>query len=165
MNWKPEQIVLSRLLQELKGMNRVALGPGIPMLARPHLNVEVIDLSSAREALVTVDAIVLDAEEVSELGDLVLRDGADCSGIQSDRWLVATRQLQSDGGMKLVEKCRRPAQIEKKAGLVITDLAVVEISAVGFELKELAPGTSSDDVRKTVAASLHVADDIRTMEL
>lgn len=165
MNWKPEQIVLSRLLQELEGLDRVALGPGIPMLARPHLNAEVVDLSGSREGSITVDAVVMDAEEVSESGDVILRDGTDCSGVQSESWLVATLHLQPDGGLKLVEKCRRPPQVEKRAGLVITEMAVVEISEVGFELKELTPGTSSDDVRKAVAASLHVADDIRTMEL
>lgn len=166
MNWKPEQIILTRLLWELKGATRVALGPGIPQLARPHLDgVEVIDLSLPQASPVQVDAAVVEAREISNSGDLLLSDEIKLQGVQSGRWLVATRHRSPDGRSRLVGRCSEPAQLEEKARTVITELAVVEISEVGFELKELAPGISSDDVRSSVDASLHVADDIRTMAL
>jgi 3-oxoacid CoA-transferase subunit B len=38
---------------------------------------------------------------------------------------------------------------------VVTDLATLDITAKGFELVEVAPGHTADEVRQNTGASIH----------
>ena len=46
---------------------------------------------------------------------------------------------------------------------VVTDLAVIDVDADGFLLREVAPGVRADDVRQVTGAPLRVASDVREM--
>ena len=49
--------------------------------------------------------------------------------------------------------------------LIITELGVIEIADLGLILREVAPGVAVDETKRKTAASLHVADDIKLMEM
>src|SRR5262249_10346268 len=68
-----------------------------------------------------------------------------------------------DGVPKLVERCTYPLTAARCVRTVVTDLAVIDIDADGFLLREVAPGVSVDDVRRFTAAPLRVAADAREM--
>jgi acyl CoA:acetate/3-ketoacid CoA transferase beta subunit len=48
---------------------------------------------------------------------------------------------------------------------VVTELAVLDITERGFELKERAPGVSVDEIVKATAGRLVVEGDIPEMQL
>jgi 3-oxoacid CoA-transferase subunit B len=48
---------------------------------------------------------------------------------------------------------------------VITDLAVIDVTADGLVLREVAPGVTADDVLAATGAPLTVPDDVPTMQL
>ena len=58
-----------------------------------------------------------------------------------------------------------PVTFPRCVALIITEMGVVEISQVGLVLKEVAPGVATDDIKMKTGASLHIADDIKLMEL
>ena len=84
---------------------------------------------------------------------------------QVKKWIAVTLHTDQDGQSKLVKECRGDTVLSERVGLIITELGVIEVNSVGLVLREVAPGVATDDVRLKTQASLHVADDIRLMEL
>lgn len=70
-----------------------------------------------------------------------------------------------DGTPKLVRSLTYPLSSAKCVDLIVTDLAVIEVTATGLILKEFAPGWSVEEILSLTEAHLSVADDIRVMEL
>lgn len=167
MNFDTEEIIVRRLRRELEQVEWVALGAGIPCLVKPRLSEATHSFlippngNSSR----SVDVAVVEAAEVSDKGDLVASPPQLSDGLSAARWIVATRHTRDDGQPKLVRACRLPVTLSNCVGLVITELGVIEISTVGLVLREVAPGVGTDEVKLKTAASLHIADDIRLMEL
>jgi acyl CoA:acetate/3-ketoacid CoA transferase beta subunit len=48
--------------------------------------------------------------------------------------------------------------------LIITEMAVIEVVEEGLLLKEIAPDTTVEAVKKATGAPLMVAADVKTME-
>lgn len=160
--YQPENLIVSRLLKEIQPHQKIALGAGLPQLLRPYLpsSCSAFDIS---EVSGPVDLAIVEASEVSSTGDLIARNGQFPS-LEAKHWIAALRCDQRDR-FCLLDKCRQPVDCHGCIELIVTELGVLRITDVGFELQELAPGRASDDVRKRVHASLHVADDLRVMEL
>lgn len=163
----PDQIILSRLFKELEHSQRIALGPGIPQKVGSIMpaGVEVVHLNGkpAGKGRI-VDVAVVEALEVTPEGDLCEPYGTDLQGVTAGRWIVATRQMQDNGFAKIVRQSHLPVSRPHCVNEIITELGLIEVEPLGFVLREVAPGISSDDVRLRVDASLHVADDLRVME-
>ncbi|MDE0233820.1 MAG: 3-oxoacid CoA-transferase subunit B [bacterium] len=70
---------------------------------------------------------------------------------------VITRHCTRDGTPKLVERCSYPLTGARVVDRVYTDLAVIDITPNGFEVVELSPGVSFDDVAARTAAPLRDA--------
>ena len=70
---------------------------------------------------------------------------------------VMTTHCTRDGDPKLVEACTYPLTGTGVVSRVYTDLAVIDVTADGFALRELAPGFSMADVRDRTGAPLHDA--------
>jgi 3-oxoadipate CoA-transferase beta subunit len=68
---------------------------------------------------------------------------------------VITQHCTKDGQPKLVEACTYPLTGLGVVDRIYTDLAVVEVTAKGFQLVELAPGVSFEFVRDRTGAALH----------
>ena len=67
---------------------------------------------------------------------------------------VMTAHCTRDGAPKLVETCTYPLTGRGAVSRIYTDLAVIDIGAHGFELVELSPGISLDDVAARTAAPI-----------
>ncbi len=70
---------------------------------------------------------------------------------------VISRHCTRDGTPKLVERCSYPLTGAGVVDRVYTDLAVIDITAKGFEVVELSPGVSFDHVAARTAAPLRDA--------
>lgn len=162
--YTPEQLILTRLLKELKETQRLALGRGIPQLLRPHLpeGKTVYDLQRETQGSV-VDVSIVESKEVSARGDLVATDPG-IRNLTADRWIVILKREDTQP-YNLVEVCTAAVDCRECVDLIVTELGVILIGDCGFELQEIAPGCSSDDIRNLMQASLHVADDLKVMEL
>jgi 3-oxoacid CoA-transferase subunit B len=111
-----------------------------------------------------IDLAILGAMQVSERGDLAnwmipgKRVKGMCgamdivSGVQ--RVLVVMEHNTPDGGAKLVRKCTLPLTGAAVVHRVITDLCVLDVTAAGFEVVELADGVSRPQLEERTDADL-----------
>lgn len=68
-----------------------------------------------------------------------------------------------DGIPRLVEQCTLPVTGGRAASLIVTDLAVIMVNELGFELIEHAPDYSIEEIQAVTAAPLAVSTDLRPM--
>jgi 3-oxoacid CoA-transferase subunit B len=79
------------------------------------------------------------------------------------RVVVLMEHLAKNGSRKLVQDCSLPLTGRRVVNRVITDLAVLDITASGFVLREVAPGVTTDDVQQATAAPVQVGPGITEM--
>jgi len=68
---------------------------------------------------------------------------------------VVTRHVTKRGEPKLLERCTFPLTGRGVVSRVFTDLAVLDVTASGFSLLDLAPGVTEEQVRDQTGAPLH----------
>ena len=161
-----EDLMIGRIVCELRETARIGLGPGLPMRVVPFLSPHQkwLDLGQPRGQGDAVDLAVVEALEVSESGGALVAKGAAVERIDAGTWIVAGMLKVENGGLQMVKECTLPDQCGG-VSLIVTELGVIGVSEIGFELLEISPGVCSDDVRMQVHASLHVADDVRRIQL
>ena len=122
-----------------------------------------------------VDVTVLGTLQVSERGDLanwMLPErgignvgGAMDLSAGARRVVVAMEHCDKNGGPKIVEECTYPLTGKGRVSLIVTDIAVIEVTSAGLLLKEVAPGWTAEDVQAETGAHLMVSPDLKDMEL
>src|SRR3954465_1746518 len=70
--------------------------------------------------------------------------------------IIAMEHATKDGGHKIVARCTLPFTGLKVVNLIITELAVIEVTPRGLLLKEIASDTTLDTVRTATGAELIV---------
>jgi 3-oxoacid CoA-transferase subunit B len=80
------------------------------------------------------------------------------------RTIVVMTHTTRKGGPKILDECTLPLTGLRCVHSIVTDLCVMDVSADGLQLAELAPGVSVDDVRAVTGADFEVGD-VRTMTL
>lgn len=116
-----------------------------------------------------IDLCVLGAFEVASNGDLAnwatsAADAAPAVGgamdlaVGAKRSWVMTEHTTKDGRPKLVERCSYPLTALGAVARIYTNLAVIDVRADGFVLRDLTPGVTLDDVQARTGAPLLQAE-------
>ena len=79
----------------------------------------------------------------------------------SKRVIIAMQHTAPDGGHKLVKRCALPLTGEAVVNLIVTDMAVIEVTPEGFALVEVQPGHTVEDVIAATGAELRVPEALR----
>jgi len=122
-----------------------------------------------------IDVVVLGAYQVSEKGDLANwgRPGRPATGmgggmdlaVGAKKVIVTMLHTTKEGEPRIVKNCTYPLTAKQCVSLVITDLAVVEVTGWGLVLKEIAPGWTVPEVQSLTEARLVPAADLKEIEL
>jgi 3-oxoacid CoA-transferase B subunit len=70
--------------------------------------------------------------------------------------IVAMEHTTRDGGHKILKKCTLPFTGLKVVNLIVTELAVIEVTDRGLVLNEIAADTTVEKVRSATGAELIV---------
>jgi 3-oxoacid CoA-transferase subunit B len=122
-----------------------------------------------------IDIVVLGAYQVSEKGDLANwgRPGRPATGmggamdlaVGAGRVIVTMLHTTREGEPRIVKECTFPLTASRCIDLIITDLAVIEVTQPGLVLRETAPGWTFDEIQTLTGARLEPAPDLKEIEL
>ncbi|MFC1934226.1 3-oxoacid CoA-transferase subunit B [Chloroflexota bacterium] len=122
-----------------------------------------------------IDMAVLGAFQVSEKGDLANwmvpeRKVGSIGGSMdlvsgTPKVIVAMEHTTRSGEPKIVKECTYPLTGRGVVDMIITDLAVIEVTPEGLLLREVAPSVTPEEVQAVTEPKLKLAEDFREMEL
>lgn len=118
-----------------------------------------------------VDATVLGALQVDEKGNLANwkipgklvpgMGGAMDLVVGANKVILAMLHTQK-GKHKILRECTLPLTAKNQVNLIVTEMAVIEVTDKGLVLKELGPEATVEDVKAATGAELIVSEDLKT---
>lgn len=142
----------------------------------------IVDFAEAFDAIRTgrVGVTILGALEVSEFGDIsswtpietieavmpsdVSMGGAMDMPVGPGRVIIGMRHTDKKGNPKIVKKCKFLLAAKGKATMIVTDIAVIKVTAAGLVLLELAPGWTAEDVQAMTEPRLILSPELKEIQ-
>lgn len=122
-----------------------------------------------------VQLTVLGAMEVSDTGDIANwkipgkmvkgMGGAMDLVASAQNIIVAMQHVNRAGESKLLSKCDLPITGIECVKKVVTELGVFNITENGFEMIEIAPGVTVEEVKAKTHGRLVISDQLKTIEV
>ena len=122
-----------------------------------------------------VDLTVVGAMEVSDTGDIAnwkipgkMVKGMGCAMdlvASAKNIIVAMQHTNREGESKLLKSCTLPITGLKCVKKVVTELGVFDITDRGFELREIAPGVTIDEIRSKTEGRLVIEGEIPEIQI
>jgi 3-oxoacid CoA-transferase B subunit len=126
-----------------------------------------------------MDAAVMGALQVSEKGDFAGWNnperglpehignigGSMDLAVGAKKVIIAMMHTTPQGEFKIVKKCSYPLTAVGVVKLIVTDLAVIEVTERGLVLKEVAPGITAEDVQSVTEPQLIISPELKEMQL
>jgi 3-oxoacid CoA-transferase subunit B len=81
------------------------------------------------------------------------------------RVIVMMEHLAKDGSFKIVNECSLPLTGRRVVNRIITDMAVIDVTADGLVLREVVAGLSVDDIVRATEPKLLVPDEPTVIEV
>lgn len=122
-----------------------------------------------------LDISVMGAYQVSEKGDLAnymiperqvgTIGGAMDLAFGAKKLIIVMNHTTKDGNYRIVKKCSYPITAPACVDLIVTDIAVIEVTKKGLVLKEVAPKWTPEEVQLLTEPKLKVDPKCHEIEL
>ena len=126
-----------------------------------------------------MDVAVLGALQASEKGDLAGWNnpergfpehignigGSMDLAVGARKVIIAMEHTTRNGDFKIVKKCTYPVTAVGVVKLIVTDLAVIDVTYNGLVLREVAPGLTPEEVQSVTEPKLIISPDLREIQL
>ncbi|MBI2832692.1 MAG: 3-oxoacid CoA-transferase subunit B [Chloroflexi bacterium] len=167
--------VLAKGEEDLMDLNLVNAGG---QFVTPAPGMSICTFADAFDAVRTgrIDVTVLGAFQVSEKGDLANVVASEvgwigtiggamemASGVK--KVIVVMPHTTAEGKPKILKECTFPLTATRCVDLIVTDVAVIEVTEEGLLLKELAPGWTVNEVQAITEPKLIISPDLKEIEL
>jgi len=164
-------------LEEAELMNFNLINAGSQYIMRKP-GMSLCDIAEAFDAIRIgkVNTTVLGGLQVSEKGDLANWSvqpeahignigGAMDMPIGVKKVIVAMTHTTKQGQPKILKKCTLPITALECVDIIITDVAMIEVTDEGLVLREVFPGWTPKDVQEITEPKLIISPDLQEMKL
>ncbi len=121
-----------------------------------------------------VDATILGALEVDQMGNLanwmipgkmVPGMGGAMDLVVGAKKVIVAMEHTAKGRPKILKECTLPLTAAHQVNLIITEMAVLEVTPEGLVLRELGPEASIEDVKAATLADLIIPEKVGRMDV